>query len=384
MVPLMPLERSLLRVGLACALAIRATVAVAQDEAARAKQAYTRAVELDSQGNHTAALSLLWEASGLAPHDADIQNRLGEALERLGALDAAVDAYRLAVTERPAFQKASNNLTLALAKAGKGKEAVARARALVAESPNDAERSFTLGLAQSEQDLTDAVASFRRALELSPRHTLARYNLALVLRRADRIPEALDELRQTLAMEPRPEAYYLLGVIYWHQGSLDRAVDALRAATVVQPAYADAHSTLGAVLKTKHDWEGAAASLRRAIALRPDLSSAHYTLGQVLQASGDEVGARTEIAQAERLRVLAEREQEAGVWTAVGVQKLDGGDPLSALDCFRRATTIFEGYAPAHYQMGRTLQRLGQPDAARAAFTRAHELNPSLVPPGAP
>jgi tetratricopeptide (TPR) repeat protein len=380
----MPLERSLLRVGLACALAVRATVAVAQDEAARAKQAYTRAVELDRQGNHTAALSLLWEASGLAPHDADIQNRLGEALERLGALDAAVDAYRLAVTERPAFQKASNNLTLALAKAGKGKEAVTRARALVAESPNDADRYFTLGLAQSEQDLTDAVASFRRALELSPRHTLARYNLALVLRRADRIPEALDELRQTLAMEPRPEAYYLLGVIYWHLGSLDRAVDALRAATVVQPAYADAHSTLGAVLKTKHDWEGAGASLRRAIALRPDLSSAHYTLGQVLQASGDEVGARTEIAQAERLRVLAEREQEAGVWTAVGVQKLDGGDPLSALDCLRRATTIFEGYAPAHYQMGRTLQRLGQPDAARAAFTRAHELNPSLIPPGAP
>ena len=41
----------------------------------------------------------------------------------------------------------------------------------------------------------------------------------------------------------------------------------------------------------------------------------------------------------------------------------------------------FDAYAPAHYQLGRALAALGEPDAARAAFARAHELNPSLVPP---
>ena len=57
-------------------------------------------------------------------------------------------------------------------------------------------------------------------------------------------------------------------------------------------------------------------------------------------------------------------------------------DLAAAIDCFRRATTIFEAYAPAHYQLGRALQRLGQPDAARRAFARARQLNPSLIPPG--
>src|SRR5207245_3581838 len=71
--------------------------AAQQTPATRAKDAYARAIELQAQGNHPAALSLLWEAAGLAPHDADIQNRLGEALERMGALDTAVEAYRLAV-----------------------------------------------------------------------------------------------------------------------------------------------------------------------------------------------------------------------------------------------------------------------------------------------
>jgi len=354
-------------------------VGARQETSTRAKDAYARALELQAQGNDAAALSLLWEAAGLAPHDADVQNRLGEALERIGALDAAVAAYRVAVSERPAFRKAFNNLIQALVKAGKGNEAIERARALVAAAPADPDRSFTLGLAQSEQDVTEAIKTFRRVLELDPRHALARYNLALVLRRADRLPEALDELRRALAIDPRPEVHYTLGIMYWHQGDLDRAASALRAAVAAEPRYADAHYSLGAVLKATRDWDGAAASLRRAIALRPDLAAAHYTLAQVLQQRGDDRDARAHFEEAERLRHQAQLEQEAGVWTAVGTQKLDSEDLLGALDSFRRAAAVFEAYAPAHYQMGRTLERLGQRDAARGEFERARQLNPSLV-----
>ena len=356
----------------------------AQATTGRAKDAYARAIALETQGNYSAALSLLWEAASLAPHDADVQNRLGEALERIGALDAAIDAYRRAVSERPSFKKAANNLILALVKTGRGEQAVERARAGVAASPDDAESYFALGLAQSEQDFTASIASFRRALELSPRHTLARYNLALVLKRADRLTEAADELERAVAIEPRAEAQYTLGVIYWQQGNLDRAAAALRAAVAVEPEYADAYATLGAVLKQKGDGTNAAAALRRAVALRPDSSAPHYTLGQVLEQNGDAAEASQHFAEAERLRKQAQLVQEAGVWTTVGSQRLDAGDLLGALDCFRRAATVFDGYAPAHYQMGRVLEKLGQPEAARTAYAKAHRLNPSLVPPGTP
>ena len=144
-------------------LALPGAAPRAQEAAARAKDAYARAIELEARGNSTAALSLLWEAAGLAPHDADVQNRLGEALDRMGALDAAADAYRRAVAGRPDFQKAINNLILMLVKAGKGPEAVERARAFLAQAPDDPNRHFTLGLAQSEQDVVQAIA------HLSPR-----------------------------------------------------------------------------------------------------------------------------------------------------------------------------------------------------------------------
>jgi tetratricopeptide (TPR) repeat protein len=362
-------------------VAVLASPAGAAEQAAsRGKHAYARAIELEARGNPSGALALLWEAAGLDPHDADVQNALGEALERIGALDAAVDAYRKAIFEHPDFRKASNNLILALVKAGKGEEALQRAAALVSAAPDDPNGHFTLGLAQSEQDVEGAIKSFHRVLELTPRHTLARYNLALVLKRADRLPEAADELRRAIEIEPRAEAYYMLGVISWHQGDVDRAAEALRAAIAAQPRYADAHYTLGAVLKTRRDWTGAADPLRRAIALRPDLPAAHYTLAQVLQAAGHDAAAQTHLEEAERLRQLSQLEQEASVWTSVGTGKLDTGDPAGAIDYFRRATTAFEAYAPAHYQMGRALQRLGQHDAARTAFARA-QLNPSLTPP---
>lgn len=346
-----------------------------------ARQVYDRALALERSGDHAAALSLLWEAAGLAPSDPDIQNSLGEALERLGALDAAVSAFRAAEQARPGFRKASNNLILALVKSGKGTEAVQRARAFVADAPADPDRYFTLGLALADQDAPAAIDAFRRALDLAPDHALARYNLALVLNRSDRQAEAIAELQRVLQTHQRAEAFYTLGVIYWHQGDTSRATDALRSAIGAQPGYADAYAALGGVLKASGDSAGAARMLTRSVELRPDLPDSHYALAQVLDAKGEAANARAEREQAERLRRRAELEQEAGVWTTVGTQKLDRSDAAAAVDCFRRAIALVDTYAPAHYQLGRALQRLGQLGAARAAFARAHALNPALIAP---
>jgi tetratricopeptide (TPR) repeat protein len=353
----------------------------AQDDAARAQAAYARAVDLEAKGNHPAALSLLWEAAGLAPRDAGIQNRLGEALDRIGALDAAAEAFRLAVAANPDLRKASINLIMTLVKLGKGEDAVAYARQQVAARPDDADSYFALGLAQSEQNVDGSIVSFRRALERSPQHALAHYNLALVLRRADRLSEAIEALQRTLAIAPRAEAHYTLGVIYWHQGELERARRALAAALDVEPRYADAQYALGSVLKSERKWAAAAEALRRAIALRPDQPAAWYTLAQVLSQAGDERGARAALAEAERLRRVVQLEREALTWTAVGIQQVQAGHLERALSHFQQAITVFEPYAPAHYQMGLALARLNRADEARAAFARAQALNPSLVSP---
>ena len=352
-----------------------------QDAATQAKRAYERAVELEGRGDYSASLALLWEASGLAPNDPDIQNRLGEALDRIGALDAAIDAFRRAVATRRDFKKAENNLILTLVKAGKGPESLTRARALVAAAPNDPDRLFTLGLAQADQDLEGAIATLRQVLTLAPRHALARYNLALVLKRADRLREAIDELQRTIAVEPRAEAHYTLGTIYRQRGALDRAIASLREAIAVNSRYVDAYAALGTALHDQGDSGGAIAALKRAIALAPDQPAPRHALAQVYQQIGDSSAARNELDEAERQRVRAARAHEALVWTAVGIEKVTTGDPASALTYFNRAIATDDEYAPAHYQAGLVLHARGDHDAARAAFEKARRLNPSLISP---
>src|SRR4051794_26692788 len=183
---------------IAACLSAAAPLAAAQPD--RAREAYSRALDLESHGNSAAALALLWEAAGLAPRDADIQNRLGDALDRIGALDAAIDAYRRALAARPEFAAAANNLALALGRAGRGQEAVAWARTRVAAAPGDADAEFTLGLAQSEQDVEEAIRTFRQVIALRPEHALAHYNLGLALMRLDRTKDAIAELRRAIAI----------------------------------------------------------------------------------------------------------------------------------------------------------------------------------------
>jgi tetratricopeptide (TPR) repeat protein len=346
-----------------------------------AHRAYEQAVALEAQGNHAAALSLLWSAAGAAPGDADIQERLGEALERIGALDAAVDAYQRALASRPDFDRAMNQLVVALTLAGRGAEAVRRAEAWVAAKPSDPERLYTLGLAQSEQDVDAALLTLRRVVGQRPDHALAHYNLGLLLKRVDRIDDAIVAARRAASLGGRPEAHVALASLFQQQGDFAAAIDQLETAVAADRRAFDAWMMLASVRKARGDLPRAAEALRRAIALRPGAWGPHAALATVLRLAGDDGGARRASDDGERLRTREQRERAAVVMTAVGVARFDGDHIEAARERFAAAIGTDDTYAPAHYHLGRALQRLGRLDAARQAFARAHQLNPSLVSP---
>lgn len=137
-------------------------------------------------------------------------------LERIGALDAAVDAYQRALASRPDFGRAMK-LVVALAQSGRGADAGARAHAWVAARPADPERLFTLGLAQSEQDVEAAVRTMGQVVAVRPDHALAHYNLALLPKRVDRIDEAIAAARRATVLDSRPEAHVALASLHQQQ-----------------------------------------------------------------------------------------------------------------------------------------------------------------------
>ena len=251
----------------------------------------------------------------------------------------------------------------------------------MAARPADAERLFTLGLAQSEQDVEAAMRTLRQVIARKPDHALAHYNLALLLKRVDRIDEAIAAGRRAAAIDGHPEAHLALGSLYVQLADFPQAAASLEAAIASDRRSVDAWILLGAVQKARGDLPRAADALRRAIALRPESWTAHAALATVLKLAGDDDGSRRASAEAERRRTDDQRERTAVVMTAVGVSRLDAGDVERARERFESAIGVATTYAPAYYHLGRALHRLGRIDDARGAFARAQQLNPSLVSP---
>jgi len=222
------------------------------------------------------------EAAGLAPRDADIQNHLGEALERLGALDAAADAYQQALAVRPDFSEGYQPSHSVLVKAGRGPEAIDRARALVRIGAGPTPRRCSrLGLAQSETgcDRGESRPFGRVCWPWRAFNALAHYKLRRLALPARRSPARMRSRSSiaSSAIEPRPQAYYQLGRYLPSSGRvLPRAPRGAPLARLIRPRCARCRRPTprlgGRAHRTGRQGRGAGgpAACGRRIALRPD------------------------------------------------------------------------------------------------------------------
>lgn len=105
--------------------------------------------------------------------------------------------------------------------------ALAAQTSLAAKHPNDPKVLNDLGNLQMLAGQVDAAeSSYRRALEVAPQMTSARYNLALLLEQRESWRDAREELVKVLEAEPdNAWAHYQLGVVFAAQGSERKAVD---------------------------------------------------------------------------------------------------------------------------------------------------------------
>ena len=97
--------------------------------------------------------------------------------------------------------------------------------------------------------LDEAVACYRRALELKPDYAEAHNNLGNALKDQGKLDEAIACYRRALELKPDyAEAHNNLGNAFKDQGKLDEAVACYRRALELKPDYAEAHNNLGDAL----------------------------------------------------------------------------------------------------------------------------------------
>ncbi len=148
---------------------------------------------------------------------------------------------------------------------------------------------YSLGIALLNKGKKEqAVAQFRKALEIKPDFVMARSNLGLALDQKGEVDEAIAQYRQALEIKPDDAvAHNNLGMALAKKGRLDEAIASYRQAMKINPRYADAYGNLGLALAQKGEIRETIDAWQLALELNPDQLNVLNNLARLLATTPD-------------------------------------------------------------------------------------------------
>jgi len=256
---------------------------------------------------------------------------------------------------------------------GRHDEAIAEYRRAVELDPTDAYPHNGLGNVYSDLGRHDeAIAEYRRAIELDPDLAMAHNNLGNVYRDLGRYDEAIAAYQGAVELDPT-DAYPHngLGNVYRDLGRHEEAIAEYRRALELDPTDADYHSNLGNVYHDLGRHDEAIAAYQHAVELDPTFASPHNSLGNVYRDLGRHEEAITAYQRAAKLDPTG-----AGYHSNLGSVYRDLGRHEEAITAYRRVVELDPTYAYSHTMLGALYETLGQFDDALREYRQAAELEP--------
>jgi tetratricopeptide (TPR) repeat protein len=156
---------------------------------------------------------------------------------------------------------------------------------------------------------------------------------------------------------------------YMSEGRFAEAEAVCRQLIENEPRNAQAHNSLGVILRKTDRVEAAVASCRHATLLEPGSVSAHINLGVALRNLG-----RPRQAEAAYRRAIELDPEHAVAHSSLGVALSKQGRNEEAEGCYLRALEIDTRYTPAWLNLAIALQKRGALEEAQAAYRCALEL----------
>ncbi len=272
---------------------------------------------------------------------------------------------------RPRLRGAHNNLGTALVGRGQVEEAIAHYRKALEIQPDFVDAHYNLGLALAGgRQFEEAIAQYRTVLDIQPGYLHAYNSLGNALASGGQFDEAIAQYRKALKVKPDyAEAHYNLGLVLTNQGQVDEAIAHYQKAVEIKPDYAEAHYNLGLALAGGGQVDKAIAHYEKAAEIKPDYVAAHYNLGNVLFGHG-----RVEEAIAHYRKVLELKPDYAEAHNNLGLALAGCGRIDEAIVQYRKALEIKPDYLQAHYNLGVALAGRGKRDEALEHYQEALDL----------
>ena len=241
------------------------------------------------------------------------------------------------------------------------------------KSPGKARPANGIGVAyQLRQDPEQALAWFKRAVDLDPTYHEAHNNIGGILIETGRPAEALPHMEQAIALNPdNYEAYNNLGSAMHRLKRLDEAVAYYLKSLAIFPEYETAHNNLGAVLAEKGDITGAVRHLRQALRINPAYPEPYNNLGLAMMRQG-----RLSEAIGYYQQALALNPEYTTAHFNLGTACFQKQDLDCAADHLRQATRLDPGSVLALTCLATVLMQRQQYAEAGEALARLVRLMP--------
>jgi tetratricopeptide (TPR) repeat protein len=206
---------------------------------------------------------------------------------------------------------------------------------------------------------TDHVTLFQHAVDATDSNAHAHGGLALGLRRAGRLDEALVEAREASRLEPENARFWLTEAAMARElRQLPEAYDAAQRAVALDPGVGLAWTTLADVEADLGRPSAAVDALRNAVRLDPSNVSAWSNLGILLQGTGN----ATDATEAFQAAVRAAPENPVP-WRNLGVHLFKIGRASEAAGAFSEALRL----QPGNPDLARRLEAAQRMSGAPAA-----------------
>ena len=232
---------------------------------------------------------------------------------------------------------------------------------------------------------TDAIAAFRRQIELEPNHKLASAELAAELDQAGKTDEAVAAYRKQIELAPYDKAPHKnLGLLLARQGKDDDARSELEAAAAIPPddpetklALAQVYTKLGETAKAQELMKGLTGSAggdtgpdMYAAALRDNIDPAQ-TENEAQQVLYD-IGGQFDNGEFERLppSAFSVMKLVALAWARMGWAKYLKGENLAAMQ-FLNSAWLLSGSGTVANRLGQVYEKAGQREKAQHYYALA-------------
>lgn len=221
---------------------LQQAVALAPD---RADLMSTYALALQHRGDFDLAQANYQRALEINPDFAEVRNNLGYLLILRRQLPQAIVELKHAIRVKPVYPQAHHNLALALTGLGQVDEALASYRTALEQEPRMADTWEALGRVLLDiRKYNQAVTAFSRSLALRPSSQICIY-LGIAYAGLEDLDNAIAATRKAVQIDPKSaDAHSALGGELKWAGDLDGAVAEFKEAMRINPLHHAAHSNL--------------------------------------------------------------------------------------------------------------------------------------------